>query len=469
MASITSLGTGSGLQLESLISKLMTVESVPLTTLKSRESSYQTKVSAMGSLRSTLASLQTAANGMKADILQKATDKFASYTATLANTNVASATASTGAVAGKYSLEVSTLAKAQQLQVKYASSSMVVSATGGTLTLDLGSLDSGGAYQTNSGQSYNITLSAGATLANVRDAINSSTAGVTAAIVNGTDGSYLTLTSKEGTNSLMRLSGISGLAYDPATTGTGTRDLTETTPAGDAAFTLNGIAATSHSNTVTDALDGVTLQLTGTNVGTPTMLSITQDIATNLTKSLQAFVTAYNTASSTMSTLGAYDPTSKASGDLQGNSTLRLAQSLLRKTITDTTSGSTTSTYQRLSSIGVTITDTGALQIDSTKLNAALAADPTTVSNLISNVGAAFNTTIDNLTNTTGPITIASNGLSKTVKSIQDQENKLQDRITAIEKRYRAQFTALDTLISSLNTTADYLTSYTASLTSSSK
>jgi flagellar hook-associated protein 2 len=469
MASITSLGTGSGLQLESLISKLMTVESVPLTTLKTRESSYQTKVSAMGSLRSTLASLQTAANGITADILQKATDKFASYTATLANTNVASATASSGAVAGTYSLEVSTLAKAQQLQVKYASSSAVVSTAGGTLKLDLGSLDSGGAYQANSGQSYDITLSAGATLANVRDAINSSAAGVTAAIVNGTDGSYLTLTSKEGTNNLMRLSGISGFSYDPATTGTGARDLTQTTPAGDAAFTLNGIAATSHNNTVTDALDGVTLQLTGTNVGAATTLSITQDIATNLTKSLQAFVTAYNTANSTMSTLGAYDPTSKASGDLQGNSTLRLAQSMLRKTITDTTSGNATSTYQRLSSIGVTISDSGGLQIDSTKLNAALKADPTTVSNLISNVGAAFNTTIDNLTNTTGPITIASNGLSKTVKSIQDQESKLQDRITAIEKRYRAQFTALDTLISSLNTTASYLTSYTASLTSSSK
>jgi flagellar hook-associated protein 2 len=468
MASITSLGTGSGLQLEALISKLMTVESVPLTTLKTRETSYQTKVSAMGTLRSSLASLQTAANGITADLLQKATDKFASYTATVANADIASATASTGAVAGKYSLEVSTLAKAQQLQVKYASSSTVVSASGGTLTLDLGSVDSGGAYQANSGQSYSITLSAGATLANVRDAINSSdAAGVTAAIVNGTDGSYLTLTSKEGTNSLMRLSGISGLTYDPATGGT--RDLTEKTPAADAAFTINGIAATSHSNTVSDALDGVTLQLTGTNVGAATALTITQDLATNLTKSLQAFVTAYNSTNSTMSTLGAYDASSKVAGDLQGNSTLRMAQSLMRKTITDTTSGNSTSTYQRLSNIGVTINDSGNLQIDSTKLNAALNADPTTVSNLISNVGSAFNTAIDNLTGVTGPITIASNGLSKTVKDIQAQESKLQDRITAIEKRYRAQFTALDTLISSLNTTATYLTSYTASLTSSSK
>lgn len=467
MASVTSLGSGSGLPLESLVTKLMTVESIPLKTLQTRANSYQTKVSAMGSLRSVLASLQTAAKGMTANTGQKAADKFAAYTAKITNADVGTATASTGAVAGKYSLEVSALAKSQQLTSStYTNSSTVVSASGGTLKLELGSL-SGGAYTADSSRTYNLTLPANATLANIRDAVNSSDAGVTASIVNGTNGSQLILTSKEGTNSVMRLSGITGFEYQPETGGT--TDLAETISAQDAAFTLNGIAATSHTNTVTNALDGVTLQLTGTNVGSATTLNITQDISTNLTKSLQDFVTAYNTATTTMASLGAYNSTTQVAGDLQGNSTLRSTQSLIRKAITETTSGNAASNYQRLSSIGVTIADNGNLTIDSSKLNAAIKADPTTVSNLISNVGDAFNTTINNLTGATGPITVATNGLNTTIKSIQDQESKLQDRISAIETRYRAQFSALDTLISSLNTTASYLTSYTSSLTSSSK
>jgi len=466
MATITALGTGSGLDLESLVTKLMAAESVSLTALQKRQSSYETKISAMGTLRGSLSTLQTAANGMKTNTLQKATDKFASYTATLATTGIATATATTGAVAGKYTLEVSNLAQSQQLtSPAYTSSSTSVTASASTLKIELGTLSSGGAYTVDSARTYDISLVAGATLADVRDAINDSDAGVTASIVNGTNGAQLILSSSEGTNNVMRLSGVSGLNYDPeASTG---NDISQSTPAEDAEFTLNGISVTSNSNKVTDALDGVTLELTGTNSGTPTTLNITRDLSTNITQSLQTFVTAYASANTTMKTLGAYNADSKVAGDLQGNSTLRIAQALLRKAITDTTSGSLTSAYKTLSNIGVTIGDTGNLSIDTTKLNAAIQADPTTVSNLVANIGAAFSSSIDKLIGTDGTVTAATTGLDKTVKTLEDQQTRLQDRLDAIEKRYRAQFSALDTLVSSLNSTGDYLTSYISGLNSS--
>src|SRR5574343_94305 len=468
MATVTALGTGSGLQLETLVSKLMTAESVPLTTLQRKQASYNTKISAMGTLRSALTALQTTATAMMPDILQSATDKFSTYTSTVANTSIASATASTGAVAGSYSLEVGTLAQAQRLTSSaFSSSSTSLTRTGGTLTLELGTL-SGFTFTADSSRTYSISLDAGSTLANLRDKINAANAGVTATIINGTAGAQLVLTGAEGTNNVMRLSSsdVSGLNYDPSASGS--QGWTQTSAAQDAAFTLNGIAATSHSNTVTNALDGITLQLSATTTpGSPTTVTVTQDVATNLTKALQSFQTAYNSALSTMSTLGAYNVDTKVAGDLQGNGTLRYAQSQITQMLLSTTSGSTTSNYKTLLNVGVSIDANGKLAIVSTKLNAALKADPNTVATLIGNVGSAFNTAIDNLTGITGPITVATNGLTATVKDFTARQAKLQDRLDAIEARYRSQFSALDTLVSGLNSTGDYLTSVISSLNQS--
>lgn len=479
MATITSLGSGSGLELESLVTKLMAAESVSLTTLQTKQASYETKISAMGSLRSVLSSLQTAASNMVPSTLQSTSDKFGTYTATLANTSVATATATSGAVAGSYSLEVSQLAQGQRLTSSAVSSSSSITTNGGTLTLSLGSMNSTtGLYEADSARTYSISLSAGATLSDLRDAINDSDAGVTASIINGTSGAQLVLTGPEGANSIMRLSSsttvdtdtsvetddISGFNYDPDVSTS--QDMTQSVEAIDAAFTLNGIAATSHSNTVSDVLDGVTLELTGTNVGSATTLKITEDFSTKLTESLQAFVTAYNSAYSTMSSLGAYDTETEVAGALQGNSTLRLAMTQIRQNIFGITSGNSSSAYQTLSNIGVSISSSGTLSIDTTKLNAAIKADSSTVTDLITNVGNTFDETIDNLIDTDGSVTIATNGLNTTVKDLEDQQTRMQDRLDAIEARYRAQFSALDTLVASLTSTGDYLTSFISSLSS---
>ncbi len=463
MATITSLGAGSGLDLESLVTKLMSAESTPLTTLKKKTSAVETKISALGKLNSALSALQTAAGKMKPSVTQSASEKFAIYTATVANTTIASASATTGAVTGNYSLEVSQLAASHQIKsAGFASSSTVVSATGGTLSLSLGSL-SGNSFTANS--TLSIDISANATLADVRNAINNKGAGVTATIVNGTAGAQLVLTGPEGKDNTIQLSGLSGLAYDP--TGTATSNFTKIQPPQDAEFTLNGIAATSSSNKVSGKIDGITLTLTAKTNGSPTTLTVGKETETEATKALQEFITAYNSANSTMKTLGAYNATTKTSGELQGNSTLRSAMSSLRAQVFGTTSGSTTSAYQTLSNIGVSVGSDGALTLDGAKFKAAIAADPTVVSNLIGNVGKAFDSTINGLIGTDGTVKTATDGLSKTVTSYQKQQERLQDRLVTIEARYRAQFSALDTMVSSLNASASYLTNYITSLNNS--
>ena len=463
MATITSLGTGSGLDLEPLVTKLMTAESTPLTALKKKQTTVETKISALGKLTSALAALQTAAGKMKPSLTQSASEKFATYSATIANTTIASATATTGAVAGSYSLEVTRLAASQQLKsAGFTSSSTVVSATGGTLSLSLGTL-SGSTYSADSTASIDIPVNA--TLADVRNAINNKGSGVTATIVNGTNGSQLVLRGPEGQSNTMQLSGITGLAYDPS--GATTSDFSQTIAPQDATFKINGIDATSSSNKVTDKIDGITLNLTATNAGSPTVLTVGKEIDTQITQALQDFITAYNPANSTMKTLGAYNATTKVAGDLQGNSTLRTAVSSLRNLVFGTTSGSATSAYQTLSNIGVSVGTDGALSLNTTKLKAAVAADPGVVADLVGNVGKAFNTTIDGLIGTDGSVKTATEGLNKTVTSLTKQQERLQDRLTSIEARYRVQFTAMDTLVSKLNSSATYLTNYISSLNNS--
>ena len=465
MATITSLGTGSGLELESLITKLMTVEKASLTSLQKKQASYETKISAMGTLQSVLSSLQTSAKNMKPDLLGTATAKFASYTASVANTAIASATATTGAIAGNYSLEVTKLAQAQQLQsAAFTSSTSSITTSGGSLTLDFGTL-SDGTYVADSSRSYTINLAAGATLQDLRDAINSSDANVSATIINGTSGSQLVLTSNEGTNNVMSLSGsgITGFDFDPENTGT--QGWAQSNAASDAEFTLNGIAATSHSNTVTGVLDGVTLELTGTTTSATT-IKIAEDYSTNILSALNSFVSAFNSAYTSMSSLGAYNPETQVAGTLQGNSTLRYAMDQIRQSLFTTTSGDASSAYQILSNIGVSLTASGTLSIDETKLKAAVTADPNAVSNLVANIGTRYDSIVNNLTGTDGSVTIATKGLKTTVSNLEDQQERLQLRLEAIEARYRAQFSALDTLISSLNTTGDYITSFISSLNS---
>lgn len=449
MATITSLGAGSGLDLESLLTNLMNAESAPLKALERKEASYTSKISSLGALNSKLSALQTAATALKTDIGMTALGKFASYTAKTADTTIATATATTGAVAGTYSLVVTQLAQAQRfVSGTFASSSTAVGSIGDTLTFDFATPDANG-----DSRSKTITLdSSSNTLAGLRNAINSANMGVTATIINGSSGSQLVFTGAEGLDNEITLGGALSSQF------------TEETSSLDAAYTLNGIAATSPTNASSKVLDGVTINLT--KLGS-TSLTIAADYATNMTTALNTFITAYNAANSTMNTMGAYDATTKTAGALQGNQVLRDAQTQIRGLIYSTTTGGTSS-YQRLSDLGVTVGTDGSLSLNSSKLSSALATDPEAVANLVAKVGSAFNTELEKTVGTTGRIKIATDSANSMLKELTKRQDALQLRLDTIETRYRAQFTALDSLLSNLNTTSDYLSQQLKNLSSSS-
>lgn len=471
---ISSLGVGSGLDLNSLLSNLMQSEQQPLLALQTKEASYQSRISALGTLKGSLSSLQTAAQGFIPTGSQTASSKYATFKASLADTTIASASAATGAVAGTYSLEVTALALGHRLtspdSTNVAGKAALTAglAAGGTLKIELGTLPgTTPPFTPDATRELNVTVAAGSTLAQVRDAINASATDgrVSATIINGTNGEQLVLSAgKTGLANVMRLSGLGGFDFDPATT---TGNLSQAAANGgqaasDAAFKLNGIAGTSSTNTVSGALDGVTLSLLKTNTGMPTTLTVTRDATTSLTSAINSFVKSYNDAAKSMKDLGYYDASTKKAGALQGDSALRGAQSQVRNLLQTQAGGS--SVYQTLSSIGIALQTDGTLKLDSTKLTAAVEADYAGVTELVSKVGTAFKDGLNGLVGTSGTLVAATDSMNRLIKDIGKRQTALIERLTQVEARYRKQFSALDTLVASMNKTSTYLTQQLANL-----
>lgn len=371
---LASTGVGTGLDVTTLVSKLMAVERKPVSVMNSQTSAYKAQLSAYGSLSSSLASLQSAATAL---------NNLAALdgaTATVANATLATASASPGAAPGTYSLVVQTVAQAQSLATPAFASAAATIGTG-TLTFDFGTY-SGGAFSLNPAkQSATVTIAAGQdSVAGVRDAINAADIGVAASIVNDGTGQRLVITSNDtGTASALRISvadgdgtntdnaGLSRLAYD-ASTG-GTTNLSEVTAAADATAVVNGISVTSQSNSMANAIEGVTLDLLQAAPVTPTTITVAHDV-TSATSAVTAFVTAYNSAVTTLGKLSSYDPATKTGAALQGDSTLIGIQSQMRALLGGAVTGA--GGYSTLADLGISFQSDGALALNATTLKAAL-------------------------------------------------------------------------------------------------
>lgn len=483
MATISSLGTGSGLDLNGLLTKLMTVEQIPLTDLDTKEASYQAKLSAYGSLKGAVSSLQSAVHALKSSSL------YTSLSATVGDSTVATASAVSTAVAGTYSIAVTALAKAQSLSTKaeFASHSTDISTTAGKIKIELGTYASG-TFTANADKTP-VTIDVPATassLDEIRDAINAADAGVRASVVyvgkngSGTDVYKLALTSNTtGAGGSMRISvtdsngvaltdntGLAQLAYDPSkTAGTG-NEYDVNIPAQDAQFTVDGIALTRSSNTVTDAITGVTMNLLKESTTTLTVAKNTASVKT----ALQTFVKAYNDVNKLAHDLSAYDATNNRASVLTGDSGLRSVQTALRQLI-GTTVGPATLSVRNLSAVGITIQRDGSLEFDTTKFDTAATNSVTDVATLFSSdttatrgIAVQMSTVLDSMLATNGLLAARTDGINQSIKDIGKQRDALNLRLTEIEKRYRAQFTALDSLVASMQQTSNYLTQQLASI-----
>ena len=381
-ASLASPGIGSNLDVNGIIDKLMSVEQQPLDQLKQQESTIQTKVSALGTLKSSLSSFQTSVQALSSS------SAFQKATVTADDTTIATGSGGTGAVAGSYSLEVTKLAQAQKLIATGQTSTANTFSTG-TISFDFGTI-SGGAFDSTTGKytgasftssgsgTKTVTVdSSNNTLAGIRDAINSAKIGVTATIVNdGSNSPYrLVLTDNtSGKESSMKIT-VSDpgslqdlLQHDPSDDNG--QSLQETVTAQNADFKLDGISFSKASNTVTDAIAGVTLNLKKTNSGSPTTLNVNYD-TDSVKSAINNFVKSYNDLRGKISSLTAYDATNKKASPLTGDATVRNLQfqldSMLAAPIT-----SSTNLFTQLSQIGVSKQKDGTLQVNSSKLDDAV-------------------------------------------------------------------------------------------------
>lgn len=444
--SISSLGIGSGLDANSIVTKLMALEEMPLAALKAKNSTYGAKLSSYGQLKSALSTLQTAAKTL-ADPA-----KLGGFSATAADTSIIKAQASFFASAGTYSVEVVNLAAAQKRysSTAYASNTSFGS---GSLLFNVGGVDK------------EVELTAGSnSLIDIRAAINGANIGVTASIISGDAGDRLVLT-----GSTSGSAGAFTLAVDSADANLlSLADFNLSHPfnsdAQDAQVKIDGELVTSSTNTLTTAINGLTLTLS--KVGT-SELTIAKD-SSKATEAVNAFVKAFNDAITRIKGDSTYDSATKTGKPLNAESTVRTVMQLLNDARTKIPAALVGTPFETLSSLGISIQKDGLLAVDSSKLESVINSSFSDVEKTLGAFGKAFSDTLEQAVGATGLIANRVEGINRSVRLLKADQERLEFRLDAIEKRYRAQFTALDTLVSSLQTTGSYLTQQLASLNNNS-
>jgi flagellar hook-associated protein 2 len=433
---ISSLGVGSGLDLEGLITKLMKVETQPLTRLQTKQSAYNNQISALGQIKSALASLQTAASAMKDP------GKLSALKAESSDATVASASAAAGAVGGSYNVNVTQIASSHKLV-----SGVTPSLSAGTLSIKVGA-----------NTEKTVAISAGMSLSDVASAINAQNSGATATVVNGSGGQQLVVTSNaSGKDNTIKMSGVAGLEFDPVS---GTGSLSQQTAAQDAKLSIDGIAVESASNTVRDAVTGITLNLAKTG---STRLTVSADDS-SVREKAETFVKEYNNVISTLKTLSQYNPDG-ASGVLNGDSTVRSLMSQVRNAVSSVPAGvDPQSPLKYLFDLGISADLGGTLKLDTEKLAAALEQNPSAATQTLTAYASAFDALATRLNGDSGPIETRTQGIQQATRMLDTQMETLSLRLEKIESQYRSQFAALDTLLSKLQSTSDYLAQQISSL-----
>jgi flagellar hook-associated protein 2 len=447
MPAITSTGA-----VGSLVPQLVAAERAPYDERLTRiDTKLTTEFSALAQLKGAMSAFQ----GSLANL--KKPEDFGLRKVTLGDPDHFTATATSSAASGSYDVEVEQLAKVAQL----GSTGVIAGADSvvgtGTLAITLGS------------QSFNITLTTDNNkLSNLRDAINAGIGnpGVQATIIRDVAGAHLVLTGSTtgGTNTItVTPSGGDGGLNQFATAVPANYDVLSI--AQDAIVHVQGYEIHDTDNIISDAIDGVTLTLKKEDPGVETVLSVALD-GTGIRDKVNNFVNSYNTLASQIAKLQSYDPATKVAGPLLGDTLLRSVDSQLRKLLVDPVSG-TTGDYTTLASLGITSNANGTLALNATKLDAALAKDPTAVSKVFaSEHGAAvrMHAFLETKLATTGDLTARDNGIKARRKDLDQQRKALDARMLVIEERYKKQFNALDSMLTKMQSTSSYLSQQLANL-----
>lgn len=460
-------GVGSGLDLNSLITQLVSAEGNAKTAaLAGKRNDVQTEISAFGTLKNALSAFQTAVSKLKD------ADTFNDNKVSSSAPDVFTVSRNGDIAAAVYDVEVIETAESQKL-ISPAYESATTDVGTGQLTITAGE------------DAFTVNIDSDQqSLVGIRDAINNAgdNTGVSATIVNVDDGSggtvsKLILTADAtGTDNLLTVTvadddltntdntGLSTLYYDTSDA-TSPEQMTQLNAAVDASIRIDGEQVTSSSNTIVDAIQGITINVLEKDPGNTYTLDISLDTS-SLKNAVATFVNSYNKLNTTINSLTVYDQDSGQKGALLGNPTLLSLIGQIRRELNNSVT-EISGPVNNLVALGITTDKDGSLTLNNGKLEDVLGSDFNSVVTMFTSSGgiaSRFDTLLNDYVKVDGVIDGKTTGLNNTVNRIDQDLSDLDVRLASYQDRLVRQFTALDGLLSQLQQTGDFLNSQLASL-----
>lgn len=463
---ISSPGVGSGLDVNSIVSQLVAIEKQPLQPLQTKAANFQTQLSLYGVIKSQVSALGDAASALAT------TGGWAAYAATSSNSAAVTATASSAATSTSFGLDVTQLARAQttaSLNVA-AGSTLGVAGDAGTLSIQLGDWQTG-SFAAGANGPVAVSINGDDSLATIASKINAANAGVNATVVNsGTQQRLVFQSSSTGEAAGFQISaagfaGLNSLSFTSLTNGTGSTAGMELGQTGlDSMVKLNGVTIQSATNTLTNVVPGVTLQLNQQTTATAN-IAVAQD-ASVIQKNIQAFADAYSALNKTLADATRYVSGGK-SGALQADSTTVGIQRVLSSVLGSSSVGST---FSRLSDVGLERQTDGSLKLNTAKLTTAMQNMPnlqnlftTDNGNATTNgFGLKFRDFARGLVSATGTITTKSTAIQGSIKRNTQDQDRINERAARIEIQLRRQYSALDAQMAQMQGLSSYVTAQLA-------
>lgn len=469
---ISSPGVGSGLDVNSIVTQLVAIEKQPIQTLQTKASTLQSQLSLYGTIKSQVSALQDAATALAS------ASSWTAQAATSSNAAAVTVTANSTASSTAFGLDVTRLAQAQTTASRSLATGASLGAGAGTgvLTIQLGSWGATGAgpFVPGAATAVAVNVSEADSYTTIANAINAQNAGVKATVLRsgaterlslqstttGSDAGF-TVTSNGG------FAALDSLSFTALNNGSESASGMESSQSGlNATLKINGVAIESATNTVANVVPGVTFNLLQTTqVGSPVQISVAQD-KTAIQKNIQALADAYSTLAKTLADSTKYVPGGK-SGLLQGDSTTVGIQSLMRKVVSSSSVGST---FTRLSQIGLEQQTDGALKLNTTKLTTAME-DMGNLQKLFTKDNANTATNgfalklrdfAKGLVGADGTVVNKSSALQGAISRNGDEQDRIAARAAVVEKRLRAQYSALDAQIGKMSSLSSYVTAQLA-------
>ena len=460
MGTISFGGLGNGIDFSQVVDQLVRVARQPVDRLTEKKTSLNSKLGDYSTLGAKLIALQSAADKLR---LSTAYDRAAT---SVSNTDVMTASGSSTATPGTYKVKITTLAQAHQVASKEAvavgaTTTDIVPGTSGTFTFHVGS-----------GASQTVTLSATATLDDLKTAINDLGAGVTASVLNAgsetAPGYRLVLTSTNSGESNVITIEADTTSLNMTPTGSGVDTLQAAKDAEISVGSATTVTLKRSSNTISDAIPGVTLTLMDAT-GTPTVqVNVTRDVGA-VKDNIKALASAYNDVVKFINERNTYDIATKKGGIFFNEPTARGVLTQIRMALSSSVAG--LSSIKAVGEIGFKTERDGTITVDDAALDSALASKYSAVKDVFvkqtATVGIAqlMTNAVDALDDASGgALTLRKNGLTKQISSLTQEIGRKEDMLALYEDRLKRQYAALDGLLGRMQSQSGYLQATSSAL-----